>query len=473
MIELLIRRGADVNAGMNPMPCLLFSVRARDVEMVKRLLLSNANPNAMVGVKNGGMIAALHISSGLPGKEAVEITTHLLNALADANSRATLSNYFLSNAMLGLMAGIGLDKTTLIDGVREEWENDTIPDNLKPICGGPTPLHIACARDDDYLVAAHIVRLLLDHKANPNVISQGHSPLSLAIVSGNDLAVDLLLSFGCNTSLPLTCGNGSALCVATNPDWEKRRSPADRLKLLDKLIDAGADALAPVQVGPKRHTGTFVDFAYQMFNQDKRIAHTPFHALSAQERDTHIARKEILVHCGDLLRNAVKKLEQERNRKVRSRSPSSDFVNTASGAKPHASKREWQKSPLPIRKAFHHYCYQCGRSVGVRLTPCTRCKEVYYCSKNCKLNSWNIRHKDECMRVDGRGQGNKRAESPTPAINATGGKKAVKKDRIAVPQKGRSNSLDDIKKALKELGIGFGEKKSNPFANAENNYSFN
>ena len=39
--------------------------------------------------------------------------------------------------------------------------------------------------------------------------------------------------------------------------------------------------------------------------------------------------------------------------------------------------------------------------MGVRLTACTRCKEVHYCSKPCKLKAWNTRHKDECVRVGG------------------------------------------------------------------------
>jgi hypothetical protein len=45
------------------------------------------------------------------------------------------------------------------------------------------------------------------------------------------------------------------------------------------------------------------------------------------------------------------------------------------------------------------YCVTCGRSTGVRLTPCTRCQKVFFCSKVCKINGWNTFHRYECRQM--------------------------------------------------------------------------
>jgi hypothetical protein len=63
----------------------------------------------------------------------------------------------------------------------------------------------------------------------------------------------------------------------------------------------------------RRQVGTVVDFTHHIYNQDKRLAHMPYHALTPTERDTFNARKAILAHLSDLLRRkAVEKIVQQR-----------------------------------------------------------------------------------------------------------------------------------------------------------------
>jgi hypothetical protein len=227
---------------------------------------------------------------------------------------------------------------------------------------------------------------------------------------------------------------------------------------IDKLIRAGADILAPIAVGPKRVQGTAVDYAYQMYNADRRIAHMPYHALSHAERETFNARRKLLAHLGDILR--MKAVERERERLEEDdaagrcsespllspwvipsiclhagRSPSAHFVYTGAGMSKRGvsfggmpasrSCQQHQGGEEGVRKPLLRYCYECGRSVGVRLSACTRCKEVFYCSKACKLKAWNARHKDECVRIAGRSPSpakDKRVDSPTPTTDPDKGK---------------------------------------------------
>ncbi|XP_074657682.1 ankyrin repeat and MYND domain-containing protein 1-like isoform X2 [Tubulanus polymorphus] len=464
-IQLLLQRGADPNAASVPMPALFFAVKAADVEMVRLLLLKGASTESTLAKEKGGL-AALHISCALPGEEGVQITRLLLDALANPDVRSAEDETFLNKLLY------------------DEWIKDQIDDVSRSILGGRTPLHIACARDDDYEKACRVVHLLLDHHADPNLLCNGHSPLSLAITSGNDLAIDELLLYGANPSLRLTHGIGSAFCVASSTEYEHRRPISSRLNLIDKLVKSGANVLAPILIGPKRIPGTAVDYAYYMYNLDRRIAHMPYHALTPAERDTFNDRRQLLAHVGAILREKAVlreryRLEMEELGGIRSRSPSPSFVYTGTGAavppggvRPRSTNKggvsfnavthdsRGGQTALPdstadIRHPILKYCYECGRSVGVRLAACTRCKEVYYCSKACKLKAWNTRHKEECIRIGGRspspgGTRGKRVDSPTPTTNPNKKLPATvnnlmgdrQSNRVKVPFKGRSRSAD-------------------------------
>lgn len=71
------------------------------------------------------------------------------------------------------------------------------------------------------------------------------------------------------------------------------------------MIHYGADILQPVVYGARNHVGSVVDYAYYMYNGDARVAHTPYHSLTVEERETHNARKNLLNHLSKRFRESV------------------------------------------------------------------------------------------------------------------------------------------------------------------------
>jgi len=459
MIRLLLRRGANPNASMVPFPVLFFALKTADPDGVANLLSKGASTETRLPKEKGGL-APLHIAVTLPGDAGVQITRLLLEAGANPNIQA----YPYDSEP---------DMTMNVDDSQEESQRTALEilsldrQPVEPVVGGNTPLSYACQRDDDYVRSRHIINLLLAHKANCNVLNPvGLSPLAQLIISGNDPGIDELLGCEADPSLTLTHANGSALCVASSTEYEYRRSPEARIQLIDKLMSAGANILSPIVFGSPGKTGavgTAVDYAYHKYYLDKRVAFLPYHALSPAERDSFNARKDLLTHLGNLLRRTVVRKEYERlvreeQENDRSVSPSDKFFHSGYGAntplgilKPNRgtsadvirimsikdnmvtvdatekmmTKDEVQKilrdGKLRIRKPLFKYCYECGRSSGVKLVACTRCKEVFYCGKACKLKAWNTRHKDECVRLANKERPDKdrlkdfdRIDSPTP-----------------------------------------------------------
>ncbi|XP_035297040.1 ankyrin repeat and MYND domain-containing protein 1 isoform X4 [Cricetulus griseus] len=171
-------------------------------------------------------------------------------------------------------------------------------------------------------------------------------------------------------------------------------------KKIDRLISYGADILKPVALvqGERTAVGTAVDYGYFKFYQDRKIAHCPFHALMPAEREIFLARKRLLEYMGLQLRRAVLNKENQLDMK-------SLYLSKRAELSPsHRLKRRsssilktspTEKQHLP----FYKFCYQCGRSIGVRLTPCPRCYGILTCSKYCKTKAWTEFHKKDCNDI--------------------------------------------------------------------------
>ncbi|XP_067897459.1 ankyrin repeat and MYND domain-containing protein 1 isoform X2 [Heterodontus francisci] len=356
IIKLLLRRGADPNNSINPMPPLFLSMLAGDLSTVKSLLENKADPNMRLEsqIKEMKGLPAIHVGVAIPGKKGVMITNVLLNAGANPDVAAEDGDEIYEPDKLPepeMLTGFVLKSPNQF-GVPPHYHT---PTEIIPKEDGRTPLHIACQREDNYKHAHQIVRELLRHKADPNVLWNGHSPLSLAIASGNDL--------------------------------------------------------------------------------DVKIAQTPYHALTPDEREIYNARRHLLNFLSKLFQRASIAKERKRldgiiEQNLRSQEPSDRLqlsesealslaevsrtakaifernAQIAEGNLPSpltSEKKSRVQDTIPRRQLFKFkFCYYCGRSVGVRLITCTRCKEVYYCSKACKMTAWNEYHKDECYVSKGR-----------------------------------------------------------------------
>ncbi|KAK5906894.1 hypothetical protein CesoFtcFv8_004799 [Champsocephalus esox] len=385
ILKLLLERGADPNTSRVPMPVLFLAIMASDTEAVRRLLLCGARTDIPLPPKKKGLYP-LHVAAALPGPAGPIITELLLHAITDPDAQACDQSEIY-------------EPDKIFQKAKEALSSSEGP-HLKE--GGRTALHVACQRDADYRNASKVVALLLSHRGSTDLLWSGHSPLSLAVASGNDLAVEELLKGGADPNIPLGRRVGSALCALANI---KYHFGGNRAKLLEMLAQAGADILMPVMVGDV--VGTAVDFAHYSFNQDSHIANTPFHTLSMRERETFKAQRQLLSMMGDLLRQTAAQREIEQHHTTNITSSTERFVHTGAGPsnRPLPSCESIPPTTVTHRNPAFNFCYHCGRSVSVKLTACSRCHNVFYCSRNCKLKAWDERHKEECIRVSASANG--------------------------------------------------------------------
>uniref|UniRef100_A0A8D2BAC8 Ankyrin repeat and MYND domain containing 1 n=1 Tax=Sciurus vulgaris TaxID=55149 RepID=A0A8D2BAC8_SCIVU len=355
-IQLLLRRGADPNLCSVPMQVLFLAVKAGDVDGVRLLLEKGARTDIRYPPQLGAL-TPLHIAAALPGQEGVRITELLLHAITYVDAKAADQDHMYKLSKLDLPPSSLKLNNELGPPSTYYTMNMCIPEE-----GGRTALHVACERED----SKKIVKELLSQGADPN--------------------------------LPLTRGLGSALCVVCDLAYEHQRSTDNKIALIDRLINHGADILKPVMLtqGDRVAVGTAVDYGYFKFYQDRKIAHCPFHALTPTERETFLARKKLLEYMGVQLRRAVLARESQWDARELQLSKRAELAPSH-----RLKKRSSIVAKTPAKEGQEHlpffkFCYQCGRSIGVRLSPCIRCYGILTCSKYCKARAWMEFHKKDC-----------------------------------------------------------------------------
>ncbi|XP_009954664.1 PREDICTED: ankyrin repeat and MYND domain-containing protein 1, partial [Leptosomus discolor] len=277
-----------------------------------------------------GGLTPLHIAASIPGEEGVRITQYLLHSAPDLNARAEDGNEIYGPDKpqareANLTSGLTLQLKNEAGPPQEYFSSYSGP---VPEEGGRSALHIACERKDNSEHARDVIRPLLMHQANPDTLWSGHSPLSLVIASGNDLAVVELLKHGANPNLPLSGAVRSAFYAVVTTAYEQQRMTAQRIALVDELLEAGADILAPVTLreGQRKAVGTAVDYAYYKYYRDRRIAHTPYHILSASEQEFFQTCQSLLEHITVKLHERVILKEKEWDQEKLRRSKKLDSV---------------------------------------------------------------------------------------------------------------------------------------------------
>ncbi|XP_029355677.1 ankyrin repeat and MYND domain-containing protein 1 isoform X2 [Echeneis naucrates] len=260
---------------------------------------------------------------------------------------------------------------------------------LPTVRKGLYPLHVAAALPGS--AGPKITELLLHTITDPDAQACDHDdiyePDKILMTSQEPLST--------GQELGLKEGGRTALHVACQRDSDYQ---------LEMLVKAGADISMPVMVGDV--VGTVVDYAHLSFNQDLRIANTPFHTLNMRERETFKARCQLLNTMRNLLRRTAdqwetENLDREQQHTQNGNSSKERFMSMGAGATSLDGPFLSCESQLYLkeRRRKPKFCYQCGRSVSVKLTPCSRCHKVLYCSRACKLKAWDERHKAECIRV--------------------------------------------------------------------------
>uniref|UniRef100_A0A1A8RX09 Ankyrin repeat and MYND domain containing 1 n=1 Tax=Nothobranchius rachovii TaxID=451742 RepID=A0A1A8RX09_9TELE len=315
---------------------------AGDTEVVQTLLLFGAHTDVPLPPEYKGLYP-LHVAAALPGPQGPVITEILIQTLSDLDLQACDEDEIYEPDRISMMAL----------KLRSSRDSPGLGD------GGRTALHVACQREFDYMNASKVVSILLSHRASTNLLWSGHSPLSLAVASGNHLAVQELLNGGVDPNSPLGPTVGSALCALININYNFGEN---KMKILDMLSNADADILMPVKVGGVE--GTVFDYAHSILKKNFYLDHTQAHTFGGKERKLLEAQQ---------LQNAMVNLLRQKCKDMGAEDLTPGSRKTAKTSRP------------PVL-----FCFFCGCSISKK-TAYTQDHKVF-CSRTCK-------NKDKVVRV--------------------------------------------------------------------------
>ncbi|CAH8428892.1 unnamed protein product [Heterobilharzia americana] len=168
IIDLLLKRGANPNTGIRPLPALFLAVQAGDPDMVRKLIHHGADTNICLRVDNPlnsenvisqGIcidedetplvpsldgLTVLHYAVLVPDEMGVKLTEILLkDGMADPNKQASLDDSFKLKSQFtrGIQSGNSSEMNS----------GKSTPDEKK-VNEGRTPLHLVCSREYDLIV---------------------------------------------------------------------------------------------------------------------------------------------------------------------------------------------------------------------------------------------------------------------------------------------------------------------------------
>ncbi|XP_047130657.1 ankyrin repeat and MYND domain-containing protein 1 isoform X1 [Hydra vulgaris] len=436
-IKLLLKRGSDPNISTVPMPSLFFAVKSADVLAVESLLTKNADTSTKI--EKG--LCVLHIAVALPTK-SVEITSLLLQYGADPNAR---DNYFdeehgKENGRTALhIVCCREDDYKTAQQIAEMLLQYGANPNL--LCCGSSPLSLAIGSGNDL-----IVETLLKKNANPS--------LKLGKILGSALCVaasfqaerrrthlqrihliEKLIAHGADMLAPVYVSDkhpyGTVIdyaycifkqdrCIAFTPyhalSLIEREICKARKYVLVCLSNFFREAIL------KKEKEINESFKPNMLKIDAETNKVFFPILVKREvkiKENFISNeliKEVDINneinirkkqCWDTNSINVTEIGQQKFFRVSNLMGENNELIGLRYVLVELCLADINNIDIPMfstknvtiidrRKRFY-YCYECGRSTGVKLFPCKRCKQIFYCSSLCKVQGGKNRHQKECL----------------------------------------------------------------------------